>query len=72
MHDEESGSRRQILSSWDVAALFIELAKDILVSFVKFLDVLSDMSLHQASVVEDKQLFHEDVVRTIETIVEGE
>ena len=72
MHNEEGGSRRQILSSWDVAALFIELAKDILVSFVKFLDVLSDMSLHQASVVEDKQLFHEDVVRTIETIVEGE
>jgi len=72
MHDEESSDRRQILSYWDVAALFIELVKDVLISFVKFLDVLSDMSLHQANVVEDKQLFHEDVVRTIETIIEGE
>lgn len=72
MHNEEGGSQRIILSGWDIAALFIELAKDILVSFVKFLDVLSDMSLHQANVVEDQKLFHDDVVRTIETIVEGE
>ena len=72
MHNEEGGSQRIILSGWDITALFIELAKDILVSFVKFLDVLSDMSLHQANVVEDQKLFHDDVVRTIETIIEGE
>jgi len=72
MYDEESDNANQVLSVWDVVALFAHLLKDLFVSFAKFFDVLSDMFLHQANVAEEKKLFHDDVVRTIETIIEGE
>jgi len=72
MHEEESDEFDGVLSAWDVFALFAHLLKDLFISFAKFFDVLSDMALHQANVVEDQKLFHDDVVRTIETITEGE
>ena len=72
MYDEESDNFDGVLSVWDVVALFAHLLKDLFASFAKFFDVLSNMFLHQANVAEEQKLFHDDVVRTIETIIEGE
>ena len=69
---EEGDSYDGVLSMWDVVALFAHLVKNLFASFEEFFDVLSNMALHKANVVEDQKLFHDDVVRTIETITEGE
>ena len=70
--NEEGDSYDGVLSMWDVVALFAHLVKNLFASFEEFFDVLSNMALHKANVVEDQKLFHNDVVRTIETITEGE
>jgi len=70
--NEEGDSYDGVLSMWDVVALFAHLVKNLFASFEEFFDVLSNMALHKANVVEDQKLFHDDVVRTIETITEGE
>ena len=70
--NEEGNSYDGVLSMWDVVALFAHLVKNLFASFEEFFDVLSNMALHKANVVEDQKLFHDDVVRTIETITEGE
>ena len=70
--NEEGDGYDGVLSMWDVVALFAHLVKNLFASFEEFFDVLSNMALHKANVVEDQKLFHDDVVRTIETIIEGE
>ena len=70
--NEEGDSYDGVLSMWDVVALFAHLVKNLFASFEEFFDVLSNMALHKANVVEDQKLFHDDIVRTIETITEGE
>ena len=70
--NEEGDSYDGVLSVWDVVALFAHRVKNLFASFEEFFDVLSNMALHKANVVEDQKLFHDDVVRTIETIIEGE
>jgi hypothetical protein len=70
--NEEGDSYDGVLSMWDVVALFAHLVKNLFASFEEFFDVLSNMALHKANVVEDQKLFYDDVVRTIETITEGE
>ena len=70
--NEEGDGYDGVLSMWDVVALFAHLVKNLFASFEEFFDVLSNMALHKANVVEDQKLFHDDVVRTIETITEGE
>jgi hypothetical protein len=70
--NEEGDNYDGVLSMWDVVALFAHLVKNLFASFEEFFDVLSNMALHKANVVEDQKLFHDDVVRTIETITEGE
>ena len=70
--NEEGDGYDGVLSMWDVVALFAHLVKNLFASFEEFFDVLSNMALHKANVVEDQKLFHDDIVRTIETITEGE
>ena len=70
--NEEGDGYDGVLSMWDVVALFAHLVKNLFASFEEYFDVLSNMALHKANVVEDQKLFHDDVVRTIETITEGE
>ena len=70
--NEEGDSYDGVLSMWDVVALFAHLVKNLFASFEEFFDVLSNMALHKANVVEDQKLFYDEVVRTIETITEGE
>ena len=70
--NEEGDDFSGAISVWDVVALFAHLVKNLFASFEEFFDVLSNMALHKANVVEDQKLFHDDVVRTIETITEGE
>ena len=70
--NEEGDDFSGVISVWDIIALFAHLIKNIFASFEEFFDVLSNMALHKANVVEDQKLFHDDVVRTIETIIEGE
>ena len=70
--NEEGDNYDGVLSMWDIVALFAHLVKNLFASFEEFFDVLSNMALHKANVVEDQKLFHDDVVRTIETITEGE
>ena len=69
---EEGDDFSGVISVWDIVALFAHLVKNLFASFEEFFDVLSNMALHKANVVEDQKLFHDDVVRTIETITEGE
>ena len=70
--NEEGDDFSGVISVWDIVALFAHLVKNLFASFEEFFDVLSNMALHKANVVEDQKLFHDDVVRTIETITEGE
>ena len=70
--NEEGDDFSGVISVWDIIALFAHLVNNIFASFEEFFDVLSNMALHKANVVEDQKLFHDDVVRTIETIIEGE
>ena len=70
--NEEGDDFSGVISVWDVVALFAHLVKNLFASFEEFFDVLSNMALHKANVVEDQKLFYDDVVRTIETITEGE
>ena len=70
--NEEGDDFSGVISVWDIIALFAHLVKNLFASFEEFFDVLSNMALHKANVVEDQKLFHDDVVRTIETITEGE
>ena len=70
--NEEGDDFSGVISVWDIIALFAHLIKNIFASFEEFFDVLSNMALQKANVVEDQKLFHDDVVRTIETIIEGE
>jgi len=70
--NEEGDDFSGVISVWDIVALFAHLIKNLFASFEEFFDVLSHMALHKANVVEDQKLFHDDVVRTIETIIEGE
>jgi len=70
--NEEGDDFSGVISVWDIIALFAHLVKNLFASFEEFFDVLSNMALHKANVVEDQKLFHDDVVRTIETIIEGE
>jgi hypothetical protein len=70
--NEEGDDFNGVISVWDIIALFAHLVKNLFASFEEFFSVLSHMALHKANVVEDQKLFHDDVVRTIETIIEGE
>jgi len=60
------------LSPWDVFAAFSNLVLDILVSVTKFMSVITHMIINHADVVDAQKEFHDDVARTIETIIEGE
>jgi len=60
------------LTPWDVFAVVTNLVLDIVISFAKFLSAITYMLTNQADVVDAQKAFHDDVVRTIETITEGE
>ena len=72
MDKEDSDAFYEPITFWDVVAVFTHLIKDLVLSFTKFFDVMEQVFLHQANVVASRRAFHDDVVRTIETITEGE
>jgi hypothetical protein len=69
---DDEGKIATRVTKYDVYALVVETAADILVDIAGALSVASQMLQTHASFVEDKQTFHEYAARTIETLKEGD
>jgi hypothetical protein len=69
---DDEGKIATRVTKYDVYALVVETAADILVDIAGALSVASQMLQTHASFVEDKETFHEYAARTIETLKEGE
>jgi hypothetical protein len=69
---DDEGKIATRVTKYDVYALVVETAADILVDIASALSVVSQMLQTHASFVEDKKTFHEYAARTIETLQEGE
>ena len=72
MNIDDEGKIATRVTKYDVYALVVETAADILVDIAGALSVASQMLQTHASFVEDKQTFHEYAARTIETLKEGD
>ena len=60
------------VTKFDIYALVVETAADILVDIASGLSIASQMLQTHANFVEEKETFHEYAARTIETLNEGE
>ena len=69
---DELGRKPTLVTKWDFFALLADTTAAILIDIANGFNILTQMFEHQASFVEEQKLFHDDVVRTIETIIEGE
>ncbi len=72
MFEDDSEDIPIRLTPWDVFAIVTNLVLDVTISFAKFFSAITHMLTNQADVVDAQKAFHDDVVRTIETITEGE
>ena len=72
MNIDDEGKIATRVTKYDVYALVVETAADILVDIAGALSVVSQMLQTHASFVEEKETFHEYAARTIETLQEGE
>lgn len=72
MNIDDEGKIATRVTKYDVLALIVETAADILTDIAGGLAVASQMLQTHANFVEEKETFHEYAARTIETLQEGE
>jgi len=72
LHNHDDEDFPLLLTPWDVLAVSAKLFVDIFTAFALFMDAIMHMFINKADVVDSQKAFHDDVTRTIETIIEGE
>ena len=72
MNSDDEGTMATRVTKFDIYALVVETAADILVDIASGLSIASQMLQTHANFVEEKETFHEYAARTIETLNEGE